>query len=149
MVNARLSIAWGCSKDRLILLINIQWAQGDLVSSVLAVAETGDSFTARFQTTGHFQNIRIPYKAFRPTEETVGEAAQSLDPRLIKSLSLRVDLKGQPQVKKSRKPTQKDLSSLSDSTQGAFKLELNRIHVSNCWLYSTGLQHAKPANPFW
>lgn len=105
----------------------------------LACVENGDSYTARFPTDGSFQNIRIPFKAFRRTEEAVGEAVQQLDPRAIRSISLRVDLKSQPQVKRTKKAT-KDLPSLSDSsTQGAFRLELNRIHVCSCslWLRSS------------
>ena len=82
---------------------------------------------ARFNTTTHFQNIRLPFNAFRKMEGPTGEGPQVLDPAAVRKLAIRFDNRGRP----PKKVASNDLTGLSDRGDRDFSLEINRINVSS------------------
>ena len=106
---------------------------------------------ARFNTTTHFQNIRLPFNAFRRMEgPPAGEGPQVLDPAAVRKLAVRFDNRGRP----PKKVTSNDLTGLSDRNDRDFSLEINRINVSPillycCWLWllSACMQHPSFLRP--
>lgn len=80
----------------------------------------------RFTTTGSFQNVRIPYSAFRRMDDGLGAAPQRLDPAAVRKLAICFENRSR-QAKAARNT--RDLESLSSRADREFKLELNRIHV--------------------
>lgn len=82
----------------------------------------------RFTTTGSFQNVRIPYSAFRKMDDGMGVGPQRLNPAAVRKLAIIFDNRSR-QSKLARTRDTRDLDSLSSRADREFKLELNRIHV--------------------
>jgi hypothetical protein len=87
---------------------------------------------ARFQTTGKFQNVRIPYNAFRKVGSQEEGPAQQMRPEEIRKLALVVENRTRQSRKDSREKPRRDYAAelLSGAENNKFALELNRIHVS-------------------
>ena len=81
---------------------------------------------ARFSTNNAFQNVRIPYSAFRKTEGASEDAPQRVRPEDIRQVGLLAEFRNRP----SKQAEARDLDSLTDRSDREFKLEINRIHVS-------------------
>ena len=81
---------------------------------------------ARFTTNNTFQNVRIPYSAFRKNESSSEEAPQILRPQDMRKLGVLAEYRNKP----SKALENGDLASLTDRSDKQFKLEINRIHVS-------------------
>lgn len=80
---------------------------------------------ARFGTNNHFQNVRIPFSAFRRMDSAAREGRLQLDPRDVRMLSVSFENRGRP----SSNSRGKDLGMLSSRSDREFCLELNRIMV--------------------
>lgn len=89
-------------------------------------AENGDSYISRFSTNGSFQNVRIPYNAFRKNEGASEEAPQQMLPEDIRSLAVMAEYR----ARSAKRSEARDLDSMMDRSDREFKLEINRIHVS-------------------
>jgi len=102
---------------------------------------------ARFQTTGKFQNVRIPYNAFRRVssqeEGLTPGPAQPMQPETIRKLALVVENRNRQSRGAGGRGGgrgQADVvESISRTKDNIFKLELNRIHVSSSWTFSDGV----------
>ena len=94
---------------------------------------------ARFGTNGHFQNIRIPFSAFRRVDSAIGEAPQQLDPKTVRNLALSFENRS----RQATKPRGNDLAGLSSQADRDFLVELNRINVG-CSQFSLFALEPKP-----
>lgn len=94
-------------------------------SSLGSCSGTGENWMARFGTNGHFQNIRIPFSAFRRLDSAIAEAPQQLDPTAIRRLALSFENRS----RQSTKSRGNDLAGLSSQADRDFLVELNRVHV--------------------
>ena len=100
----------------------------DIASEVeyLLSADKGDTYVARFNTNSAFQNVRIPFSAFRKNESSSEEAPQILRPQDMRKLGILAEYRNRP----NKALENGDISSLTDRSDKQFKLEINRIHVS-------------------
>lgn len=98
---------------------------------VSVTSESGDTYMARFQTTGKFQNVRIPYNAFRKVGSQEEGPAQQMRPEEIRKLALVVENRTRQSRKDSREKPRRDYAAelLSGAENNKFALELNRIHA--------------------
>ena len=99
-----------------------------LALSCQLCAESGDTYTARFSTNNYaFQNIRVPYNAFRRNEGASEDAPYQLRPQDIRKMGIMAEYRSRA----PRMTEMRDLESMTDRSDRQFKLEINRIHVSH------------------